>query len=189
MAAYTVAAKRRRRAGRPAKANVQREPNGKPQRNAKADREAALSVVLGARIRQGLAISLTDAADPRIATALGRAYRSGIIDKRQCDAGELYASAHRRAAGLLGIPSPHPRCPDMQKASRAEINDDDAAKIKRQFWEAHGALGNAGHAAMREVREVAVFDRDCDSPATLQFGLKALAVFFRLPVDVEEKAA
>ena len=183
----TSSAKRARK-GR-ARAIVPREPNGQRQRSVKSERDAALSVVLGARLRHGHAHTLEDARDPRIATALGRAFRAGSISKREYDAGELYAAAFRSAAGLLGIPAPYPRCPDAARASGPEIDESTAAKIKRDFWDANAALGNAGRAAWREVREVAVMDNDCDSPATLQFGLRALAVHYRLPVDEKEKAA
>jgi hypothetical protein len=188
--AYTVAARRRRKVGRPAKKSVRRYPDGSVHRHAtKATEAETLAVVCDARIRHGLAISRDDARDPRIATALGRAFRAGIIDKREHDAGELYASQYRRAASLLGIPNPLKGAKDGTGPTPEEIRDDEADAIKRRFMEANGALGNAGGGAWREVREVAVFGTDCGSEALLRFGLKALALYYRMPVDVEEKAA
>lgn len=188
--AYTVAARRRRKVGRPAKQNVRRYPDGSVHRHAtKASEAETLSVVCDARIRHGLAISRDDARDPRIATALGRAFRAGLIDKREHDAGELYAAQYRRAASLLGIPNPLKGVKDSSGPTPADIDDDEAQAIKRRFMEANGALGNAGGGAWKEVREVAVFGNDCDSKALLQFGLKALALHYKMPVDAEEKAA
>lgn len=186
----TASVRRARRAGRPRRVGVARHPNGSVHRHAtKATEAETLSAVCGARVRHGLAISLTDARDPRIATPLGRLFRSGTITKREYDAGELYAASFRRAASLLGIPAPYPRCPDAAKGTRPEISKDDAEDIKQKFWEANGALGNAGRAAWREVREVTVMLNDSSETASLRFGLRALAIHYKLPVDAEEEAA
>lgn len=173
----TKSIKRARRVGRKRQQGVEREPNGRAQRSAAADRRETLSVALGARVRHGLAGSIDEARDPRCATLLGRLERDGKITREQRTAGELYAQRRRQHAAAIAAPPDYPPAPG-ERGSGPGMAADDARRAIDQWLAANDALIHAGRASYLAVVAAALEDRDEGSLEALRFGLLALQRHF-----------
>ena len=89
----------------------ERQPNGQPKRDRKAERFETLRVALEARVRHRKAQDIFDACDPRCATELGRLWRKGVITQAQHDAGLKYAEVKDKARRAIAAPVPLPASP------------------------------------------------------------------------------
>ncbi|MFG1349080.1 hypothetical protein [Xanthobacter autotrophicus] len=116
---------------------------------------------------------------------LGRLLLRNVVDGRAHRAGCDYAALVDSYQRIKGYPSPFPRGMDIGavrgQGLYEEASADVVRRISNDYMRVTTALSDAGTAAMREVREVCIFDREPVSVDNLMRGLGALADFFRIP--------
>jgi hypothetical protein len=182
----------RKRRGRPSNLNVQRYPNGRTRPEtwkAKGETEVQImSTVLEYR-KRALPKDMPDK-DVRSAAAgyaLGRLLLCGVVSGRRHRAGCDFAQLIDTYQRIKGYPSPFPKGMDIGAVRgiglREEESPDVIRRVSNDYQRVTTALAVAGTAAMREVREVCIFDRDPVSVDNLKLGLDALADFFKIPAD------
>jgi hypothetical protein len=174
-----------------------RYPNGRLTRE-ETEREA-MSTVLDARRRQ-FGVSLKEAKDERLGTALGRLAFRGLISEAQYQAGVVFADLYRQHNAIVGLPMPNPRSvagllihEGIFGASPSEPVLEVIDKVKRRFEEATSALDacdwehrmSPGQRPTFLVYRVICADRDLsnrdlDDIGNLRLALNALMRVFRL---------
>nr|WMC99326.1 hypothetical protein RAR13_11775 [Aminobacter aminovorans] len=207
MTAYSKAAKRAQKRGRPilpAELST-REPNGRPsRRKARASEleQQIKHVAVSRRIRQfGLVDNKVETAekqaeDPRHGYLLGRMFMDGTINAGQHEAGMKYAEDMARYFGLTGVAFPSARAQDLfavrstggedsqSKADAARTARDKMVKL-RSVLLGTGDI-DTGRRIDHTVRMVCVEDidhlRTLNAPmkAWLVRGLNALAKFYEV---------
>lgn len=121
---------------------------------------------------------------------LGRLYLTGMLTRRQHDAGlavcRLYDAYHR----ACGYPSIHPKAMDWSMVSRGlpcMVEDEaDVRKLSDRYMAMSSAIADCGRQAVSTVRSLCVEDtitRDWPDRAMrdLRTGLNSAANFFGLP--------
>lgn len=114
MKAAKLKIKRKNKAGRPRKENVERYPSGDVKRS-ETQREA-MSVAIDARRRiDGWSEKVSDETvkSPFAGYTLGRMYLDGRITKEQLEAGDEYAQIHARYRQLVGLAAPSARAQSL----------------------------------------------------------------------------
>lgn len=128
---------------------------------------------------------------PEAESEFGRLMLRGVITPAQYEAGRRYAGLASAYRVVLGIPPIHPRSPDLMtsgSSTRCDLSTDEAQSIKDRYDLAFEACGNAGHKALRAVKDHAVFERKVDSFDALDHlrsGLEKLVDHFGLDRSLE----
>ncbi len=174
-----------------------RYPSGKRMRE-ETERDA-MSIVLEARKRH-YGVSIKQARDERLGTALGRLAFRGLISDLQYQAGITFAELYRRHHVMIGLPTPSPSSvagllinEGIFGSSPSEPVLEVIDKLKRRFKDATDALDQCdrdhrfapgGRPTMLVYRVVCV-DEDAstwsyDDMGNLRVALNALVRVFRL---------
>ena len=180
----------RNRKGRKPKA-VARYPSGQPKHSARTPKGETetqiMATVVGYRKRMMPKASEEDIRSSVAGYELGRMMLDRRITPRLHRAGYDYARIVDDYQRATGYPSPFPRGLDLGMARglslSSEMSADRIRAIANGYMRMQTALSLAGGAAVREVREVCIFDRPARLLDHLKMGLTALADFFRIPVD------
>jgi len=174
-----------------------RYPSGK--RTREETEQEAMSTALDARKRH-FRVSLRDAKDERLGTALGRLAFRGLISEQQYQAGVVFADLYRQHNAIVGLPMPNPRSvagllinEGIFGASPSEPVLEVIEKVKRRFEEATLLLDECDREQRMSPGQRPTFlvyrvicadrdlsNRDLDDIGNLRVALNALMRVFRL---------
>ena len=150
-----------KKAGRPKKLGVIREPNGKPSRS---DRVLHIQRKLDAIQKLGM--------QAEMGTPLGQLLTWERITKQQYDAGQWFSEARKAADGAFSLPARECAAQDMNRLGGAYHGDDDEETVRRKrniaatYARAEEALG-IGSKRFKAVMWVCVHERRCDDYAMM----------------------
>lgn len=203
MAAYSKAAKRRVRKGRPLLPAVEREPNGRKSRRKHSlarrahETEAEIKmVVISARMRAGMSSSIAERQEA--GSVLGRLHIlfPEKITYSHFQAGIRYGEDYRRYYALSGIPHPTARAHDLTRVQGLGTDKPDAAKHARDRISDLGDLirtvDQSGRPVASVMRRVCILDEDTGMylPHMIKFlarGLDALVDFYGIDRKAEPR--
>lgn len=186
----------RNRRGRKRKSTRDREKNGRVVRDTAQETRTKMAEFFAEQPERRGA---SDPLDPRLGYPLGRLNYSGVVDKRQHDAGERLAALAMKYGRTIGMPPPVPQAISDSLVGRGlsiapEPDPAEVAAVRRAYDDAYAALLEAGGkktSVIKICRDVCILGRHEVSltesqTGDLRLGLNALARLFGIPLPEEQ---